>query len=100
MKSQELIYCPYCGYEYVPAEIFIPNEVFGHPTFIRRTDKGHIETIAGKKMDLEETYKCDNCDTTFKVKMNINFTSQIDTVNDFKHNYTTKLKSNISLKES
>ena len=93
-KSKDIrIKCPFCGAEYLPAEIFIPKCFVGNPESI---DKNHytkcIESYFGKNMDLVERYKCDNCDTTFKVVARVQFNTIIEEELDFKKPYTTKLK--------
>ena len=45
------IECPVCGYEYLPAEIFVPRAIFGTPGFIRRDVLGKIEAFSGTKED-------------------------------------------------
>ena len=42
------IECPYCGAEYLPAEIIVPNSFFGKPTNIER-DFNHKIIAMGKK---------------------------------------------------
>lgn len=72
-KKGPLITCPYCGYEYFPAEIYVPNAFFGHPEDIDRTPDGKIEVYEGSNMDLNEEYICDRCGTAFKVEATVKF---------------------------
>lgn len=72
-KKNVVITCPYCGYEYFPAEIFIPKAFFGHPEDIDRTSEGKIEVYEGSNMDTTEEYTCDRCGGTFKVEATVKF---------------------------
>ena len=36
------IACPNCGYEYLPAELFVSTRAFGNPGEIYRDDNGKI----------------------------------------------------------
>ena len=87
-----IIKCPFCGAEYLPAEIYIPESFIGKPECI---DKSHltkkIESYFGKSMDLVERYKCDNCDTMFKIVARVQFTTMVEKDLDFKKPYSTKL---------
>ena len=68
------IKCPHCGAEYLPVEIFIPDEFFGRPQeVVRRSDNHKIETFYGKLPDLKERYVCDYCRTPFEVQANLDF---------------------------
>lgn len=70
MKQKiKTISCPYCGRDYVVGEIFIPNYVIGQPTTVIRDSNDKIIGIDGIEADNEETYTCDKCHNTFKVKM-------------------------------
>ena len=73
MKKEKLdvIVCPTCGCEYLPAEIYLPNSFFGKPTNIEKTREGKVETFEGMTMNPNESYICDHCGTHFNVKANI-----------------------------
>ena len=49
MKTRkfEIIECPKCGYEYLPAEIFVPKYYFGTPENIERDEHGKIINYEG-----------------------------------------------------
>lgn len=70
------IECPYCGKKYLPSEIYIPKVFFGIPSTITQNKYGELEYVAGKQMDLQETYNCDKCLHTFKVTADINFITE------------------------
>ena len=72
-KKGPLITCPCCGYEYFPAEIYVPNAFFGHPEDIDRTSEGKIDIYEGTNMDLTEEFTCDRCGSTFKVEATVRF---------------------------
>ena len=75
-KLLRVIKCPICGYEYLPAEIFLPNEFLGRPMNITRDADGKIVGYDGIKMNDTETYKCDKCDSSFEVVSTTNFVSK------------------------
>lgn len=72
-KTEIVITCPNCGQEYLPSEIYIPDNFFGNPESIYRDDAGLIEAYEGKPMDLEEEYVCDSCGEKFYVAATIRF---------------------------
>ena len=92
MKKSNLvtITCPSCGRQYLPAEIYIPDEFFGKPNNISRFVDGSIDTFYGKSMDLNEWYVCDLCETKFNVKARIKFDTSLE--NEFDPIYRTVLK--------
>ena len=69
MKTRkfEVIACPKCGREYLPAELYVPNAFFGRPRDIVRDVYGTILDYEGTSVDLQETYICDKCNTNFVV---------------------------------
>lgn len=99
-RKLNVITCPSCGKEYLPAEIFIPKAFFGVPDIIRRDSEGKIIDFLGSDMDLNETYCCDSCSKPFKVSATVSFISKEDSVNDFSTPYTTKMGSRFELAEN
>ena len=91
LRKNEVIECPHCGREYLPAEIFISNGFFGKPTFIDRDCYGKIIDFCGTNIDNTETYICDNCNKEFKIIAKLNFTISEKTI-DFDEAYSIKLK--------
>lgn len=70
------IKCPHCGYEYVPAEIFLAEEIYGKPATVIRDALGkiiYVEWEDGYEPQAVETYCCDNCDKSFIVEANLSF---------------------------
>lgn len=92
IKKNELIICPKCHYEYLPAEIFIPKAFFGTPTDIIRDFDGQILEYANTGLDLGESYTCDKCNTTFNILTKISFQSELDPIENIDEEYTTNLK--------
>ena len=56
-KQLRVIKCPTCGYEYLPAEIYMPNDFLGKPNNLMRDEHGKIIGFNGIKMNDTETYK-------------------------------------------
>ena len=90
-KQLRVIKCSQCGYEYLPAEIYLPNEFLGKPKSVMKDVNGKIIGFDGIKMNDTETYKCDNCDTLFEVVSTTYFTTK--PVGQSSDEYVTKLSS-------
>ncbi len=88
-KQLRVIKCPTCGYEYLPAEIYMPNEFLGKPKNIMKDSSGKIMGFDGIKMNDTESYKCDNCDTMFEVVSTTYFVSK--PIGKSSEDYVTKL---------
>ena len=86
-----VIKCPHCGYEYLPAEIFYPNRFFGNPTNIIRDNDGKILNFDGDSLDIYETYTCDKCNEPFKVATRVMFLATPDKTNFFDEEYSTPI---------
>lgn len=102
MKKEKMvtIKCPFCGCEYLPAEIYIPDAMIGHPKYIEKDINGKILNCYGKMYDPIEYYTCDKCNTRFKIKADTKFNTYIDNKTNFNEDYTISLKkNNIFLKE-
>lgn len=97
MKTRkfELIECPNCKYEYLPAEIFVPKYYFGHPTDIVRDEKGKIVSYEGTSVDLFETYKCDCCNFEFRVVSKLQLTTELTFPGSFDGDYITKITTDL-----
>lgn len=91
-SNKELfITCPHCGRQYLPAEIYYPNEFFGKPYDIDRLNNIKIESFGGTSMNLVEEYECDNCYSKFKVSAKVQFKSEPLKKYDMSKAYVTKL---------
>ena len=74
---KNVIICPKCKAEYTMSEIFLPKEFLGKSEIVSRDEENKIIFVTGKEEDLSETYKCDFCDTLFKVDTNIKFNTSV-----------------------
>lgn len=79
-KPSSVIICPYCGYEYAPAEIFMPGDLIGHPNKVLRDPLGHIIYVDYDEDDdkplIKTAYTCDHCNRDFVVNVNISYTTE------------------------
>lgn len=92
-RRDNIITCPVCGREYLPAEIFLPSVFFGKPVDIDRDSTGRIEAYDGTTMNTEEDYVCDNCGATFTVEAAVKFKTKERKIIDFNPVYTSSIKS-------
>ena len=98
-KKLDIITCPKCSAEYLPAEIYLPTSFVGNPRYITKDYKGSLLDFSGESMDLKEKYICDKCNTAFKVFAKVNFKTFIDEPNDFNNDYCSPLFEQLSLFE-
>lgn len=71
-----VIKCPHCGWEYRPADLFMPDDGIGRPTTVIRDALGKIiyqEYEEGREPNLSAKYICDNCDKQFVVDQIITY---------------------------
>lgn len=94
-KNWQVIKCPHCGYEHVPAEIFMPGELIGRTKTVIRDALGKI--IYVEYYDEEEPiattkYFCDNCDRPFVVEPVVSYkvSKEVEEL-DFKEQYISLL---------
>lgn len=92
IRKFEIIECPHCKYEYLPAEIFVPRAYFGHPENIQRDENGKLVSYDGTSVDLFEKYICDNCNTEFRVVSKLQLTTELDFPGNFNFEYVTNLE--------
>lgn len=92
-REPYLIKCPVCGQEYLPAELFLPEDVLGSPTDIVKRNDGKLDFYLGERPTYETEYCCDNCNNTFRVKMKVFFETSVE--DDFDAAYSSKLKTNV-----
>ena len=80
MAKKTTIRCPHCNAEYLPAEIYYPNDFLGKPFNIIKDGDGNILGYNGNDMDTVETYICDKCNKQFSIDASITFktTSIVD----------------------
>ena len=87
---KNIVKCPYCGAEYLPAEIYMPDYFIGRPEDIQKNEKGKIINVTGEDMELVEHYRCDYCDRKFTITATVKFNTDSKT-KDFDNEHTTKL---------
>lgn len=69
----KFISCPKCKCQYLPGEIFDPKHFLGQPRNVIRNTFGEILGYDGIPTDLEETFVCENCNTTFNVIAKVSY---------------------------
>ena len=92
ISKLDLIKCPTCGAEYLPVEIFIPNDYFGRPVKIQRNEEHKIIEIIGATPHPIESYTCDYCNVPFRVIAKTQFNTKSELKFDFDTDYTTNLR--------
>lgn len=99
-KKFEVIKCPFCGREYLPCEIYLPDYFLGKPKSIYRDGDDKIEGILGYGMNLKEEYICDSCNTPFRVTARVQFfVDELEDKNTTKDYKTPLKKTSLFLKE-
>lgn len=90
MEKEKLvtIKCPHCGWEYLPCEIFYPDDMLGKVSDVMRDDNGKVLFFNGESLNLKEEFVCDNCGTTFTVEGIINFKTK-EVKDSFEDDWTT-----------
>lgn len=86
-----VIKCPYCNWEYLPGEIYLPKYFLGQPTDIFRLVDGKIDYEFGTPQDLTEHFICDKCNKPFTVSASITYKVTKDDQFDFDSDYTSEL---------
>ena len=89
MEDTIKIVCPICGAEYLPSEIYIPDEFFGKPTEVIRDPADRIEFFLGKGMNLDEEYICDSCGANMRISAKLSFVVDTEPVEDDDEYVTT-----------
>ena len=89
-EKLQFITFPECGAQYLPCEIYYPDEFLGKSYQIDKVD-GQIEAIGGTSMNLTETYTCDKCNTKFETTAKISFKTAVVDKYDFSKSYVTPL---------
>ena len=70
-RKWPVITCPHCGYQYTPADIFMPGEIVGTPDNVIRDALGKIiyQDFAEEDEPCQvEHYVCDECGKPFIVE--------------------------------
>jgi len=74
--TKNLIKCPHCGAEYLPEEIFVASELFGHPK-VMKDKNGIIEYTDRDDSIVSEEYICDYCSKKFVSTIEFSFSSKL-----------------------
>ena len=66
------ITCPYCGAQYLPGEIYMPEALLGRPIDVVRDSLGKIICVDYQEVDTmpnaTETFTCEYCEQPFDVE--------------------------------
>lgn len=100
IRKFEVIECPRCKRQYLPAEIYVPQGFFGKPTDIERDCYGKLISYEGSSVDLFETYVCDCCNTEFRVIAKLCLTTEETALGNFEEDYYTPLKTSLFFEDS
>ena len=75
-KNWAAIRCPYCGAEYHPSEIFMPEDLTGHPRNVIKDPLGKIMFVEWEEDGepaLVQKFTCDECGRTFIVEAAVTY---------------------------
>lgn len=88
-----IIKCPHCGWEYLPGEIYLPDEVTGYPENVIRDVLGkilYVEYKEDREPDTTEHFICENCNKQFAVEVTTTYKSRFeDPEIDFSNQFTS-----------
>lgn len=100
INNLDIIKCPYCDAEYLPSEIFYPNDYLGKPSHIDKTLSGEIIDVDGKQQTFTEDYVCDKCGKPFRTSVSHCYTIEPLVKKDLTSDFEMPLFNNrIFLKE-
>jgi len=96
-----IIKCPHCGAEYLPVEIYIPEDFLPESEDITRDEQGHLVACHEGSMNLQEDYTCDYCGHRFTVLADVKFNTSINELHDYNYDYKSPVypKDRIELSE-
>lgn len=75
-KKWVVIKCPHCGWEYAPAEIFMPGDLIGKPDSVVRDALGkvlYIDYPEDEQPLTSEQFVCENCGKPFVVEPTVGY---------------------------
>lgn len=78
-QARTVIKCPHCKWEYLPCEIFYPNDFLGKPDSIIRDALGKIiydDYYEEDEPCFTESYECDNCGKPFVVNATVTYSTK------------------------
>lgn len=92
MREEKLIIkCPYCGAEYIPSELYYPEDFLPNVKDMVKDENENIIAYTGNIMNLVEEYTCDKCGHTFKVIAEIKFKTEKCPQHDFDFEHEVKV---------
>ena len=72
-KKDTIIKCPVCGAEYLPSEIFFPNDLIGKQTEIVKDERGKVLHYDDCDLCLEQEFVCEHCGNRFITKATVSY---------------------------
>ena len=101
LSSKHLVKCPYCGAEYLPAEIYIPEDFLPECEDVVKDENSKLVAYHDNGMNLHEEYTCDKCGHRFTIDAVVDFKTAKAELHDFNYDYTTPVytEDRINLKE-
>lgn len=102
IEEKHLIRCPHCGAEYLPSEIFFPDDFLPAPDDVVRDGAGRIVACSQSALNVSEEYECDYCGRVFEAIAEVAFGSRACEIHDFGRDYSSPLyeRNRVELKES
>ena len=85
------IKCPHCGAEYLPSEIYIPEDFLPDCDDVTRDEEGKLVACHSNALNLSEEYTCDYCGHRFSVEAQVSFKTSVNELHDYGHDYETQL---------
>ena len=93
------IKCPNCGAEYLPSEIFYPNDFLGKPNHIYKTVDGEILDIDGPAQKFNEEFICDYCNKPLNICVEHSYNVTVNIAKDLDDFVTPLYGDRLILKE-
>lgn len=75
-KSEVVIICPHCKFQYHPSEIFLPDDFTGKPEQVIKDALGkilYVDYQEGYEPNATEHYTCENCGKPFVVESSVSY---------------------------
>lgn len=101
MKEEfDIIRCPHCDAEYLPSEIFYPNDFLGKPSDIEKTSTGEILcAYGGTSQKFAEEFVCEYCNKPLIITTKHSYNVAVNLKKDNDAFTTPLYKDRIILKE-
>lgn len=91
ITEKQIIRCPFCGAEYVPSEIYYPDDFLPDVSDLTKDAGGKIIACASKPMNLEEEYVCDYCGHAFTAVADVVLSAKKCEEHDFGFDYSAPI---------